>query len=72
MDQCNKGRTTQIILQLQGVNAANRRDNLVNASLGVKFNVRGGTVLVINGIAPLRKIGLELDFIWSVELEGAF
>lgn len=50
----------------------NRRLDVLNASLGVKFTVRGGMVLVVNGIAPLRKAGLQPDFIWTMGLERSF
>jgi hypothetical protein len=26
---------------------------------------------VLNGIAPLRKVGLQPDFIWTVGVEGS-
>lgn len=48
--------------------AANRMD----ASLGVKFNVRGGTVLVLNGLAPLKRAGLQPEFIWNAGFEMSF
>jgi len=53
------------------ISIPNRRDDIINAALGFKFNVRGGTVLMINGIAPLRKVGLQPDFIWTIGLEGS-
>ena len=49
-----------------------RREDRLDASLGVKFNVRGGTVLVVNGIAPLKRSSLQPDFAWTVGLEFSF
>jgi hypothetical protein len=40
--------------------------------LGGKFTVRGGTVLIVNGIFPLRGVGLQPDFIWTVGLDFPF
>ncbi len=57
--------------RIPSISVPNRTQNTVNAALGLKFNVRGGTVLVINGIAPLRKAGLQPDFIWTFGLEGS-
>lgn len=60
------------VRQAPSINIPNKRENLLNASAGVKFTVREGTVLVLNGIAPLRKVGLQPDFVWTVGVEGAF
>ena len=60
------------VRELQAINVPNRRENLISASVGMKFNVRGGMVLVLNGIAPLRRAGLQPDFIWTAGIEGAF
>lgn len=57
--------------RIPSISVPNRTQNTINAALGLKFNVRGGTVLVINGIAPLRKTGLQPDFIWTFGLEGS-
>lgn len=64
--------TTPFTRRIPSSNIPNRKNNLINASVGVKFNVRGGTVVVLNGIAPLRKVGLQPDFIWTAGIEGAF
>ena len=53
-------------------NVPNRSGDLLRASLGGKFTVRGGTVLVVNGIFPLRDVGLQPDFIWTVGLDFPF
>jgi hypothetical protein len=57
--------------RVPSISVPNRRENILNAALGLKFTVRGGTVLVLNGIAPLRKAGLQPDFIWTVGVEGS-
>jgi len=57
--------------RIPSISIPERRNNLINLATGVKFNVRGGTVLVLNAIAPLRKAGLQPDFIWTVGLEGS-
>jgi hypothetical protein len=49
-----------------------RREDLIGASLGAKFTVRGGMVLVVNGLVPLRGAGLQPDYIWTAGLEYAF
>jgi len=53
-------------------NVPNRTENILNATAGVKFTVRGGTVLVMNGMIPLRKVGLQPDFFWTLGLDLAF
>jgi hypothetical protein len=57
--------------RVPSISVPNRRENILNAALGLKFTVRGGTVLVLNGIAPLRKVGLQPDFIWTIGVEGS-
>lgn len=49
-----------------------RDENVLNASIGMKFSVRGGTTIVVNGITPLRKVGLQPDFVWTGGLEYSF
>lgn len=53
-------------------NVPNLDGDLLRASLGGKFTVRGGTVLVVNGLFPLRDVGLQPDFIWTVGLDFPF
>ena len=64
--------TTPIDRRIQSTSVPNRSEDLVNLSLGMKFRVRGGAILVVNGIAPLKKSGMQPDFIWTGGLEGAF
>lgn len=56
----------------QSTNLPQRDDNRLDASLGLKFNVRGGTVVVMNGIIPIRKVSLQPDFVWTMGLEFNF
>jgi hypothetical protein len=51
------------VRQFQATNIPNREGDLLRASLGGKFTVRGGTVLVV---------GLQPDFIWTVGLDFPF
>jgi hypothetical protein len=48
------------------------RNDQVDASFGAKFNVRSGTVLVLNGIVPLRRTSMQPDFIWTAGFEFSF
>jgi len=57
---------------IQATNVPNKSGNLLRASLGAKFTVRGGTVLVVNALLPLRDVGLQPDFIWTVGLDFPF
>lgn len=49
-----------------------RRENRLDASLGMKFSVRGGTVMAVNGIVPMRRASLQPDFILTTGLEFTF
>lgn len=49
-----------------------RDDSRLDASLGVKLNLRGGTVFVLNGTVPLKKSGLQPDFYWTSGIEISF
>ena len=64
--------TTPINRRVPSTSVPNRSEDLVNLSLGMKFRVRGGSILVINGIAPLKESGMQPDFIWTAGIEGAF
>jgi hypothetical protein len=39
-----------------------KRQDVVNASFGAKFTVRGGMVIVVNGIVPIKHAGLQPNF----------
>lgn len=60
------------VRRFPATNIPNRDGDLLRAFLGGKFTVRGGTVLVVNGIFPLRGVGLQPDFIWTVGLDFPF
>ena len=57
---------------IPATNVPNKGGDLLRASLGAKFTVRGGTVLVVNALMPLRDVGLQPDFIWTVGLDLPF
>ncbi len=48
------------------------RENLIQASAGAKFRVRGGTVLLTNVLIPLTKAGLQPGVVWTAGLEFGF
>ena len=60
------------VRQFPATNIPNLDDNLLRASIGAKFTVRGGTVITTNGIFPLREVGLQPDFIWTLGMEWGF
>jgi len=60
------------VRQFPATNIPNTDGDLLRASIGGKFTVRGGTVLVVNGIFPLRDVGLQPDFIWTIGLDFPF
>jgi hypothetical protein len=60
------------VRQFAATNVPNLDGDLLRASLGGKFTVRGGTVLVVNAILPLRDVGLQPDFIWTMGLDFPF
>ena len=49
-----------------------KRQDVVNASFGAKFTVRGGMVIVVNGIVPIKHAGLQPNFGWTTGLEYTF
>jgi len=60
------------VREVQATNIPYRREDRLDAALGAKFNVRGGTVLMVNGIVPLRRAGLQPDFTWTDGVEFAY
>jgi hypothetical protein len=60
------------VRQFPATNIPNVVGDIVRASLGAKFTVRGGTVLSTNAIFPLRDVGLQPDFIWTLGMEFGF
>jgi hypothetical protein len=69
---------SEIVLQdpflrrIPATNVPDKTGDLIRASIGGKFTVRGGTVLVVNGLFPLREVGLQPDFIWTVGVDFPF
>ncbi len=57
---------------IESTSIPNRREDRFDASVGVKFALRGGTVLMLNGTAPLRRASLQPDFILTTGLEFSF
>jgi hypothetical protein len=49
-----------------------KRQDVMNMSLGAKFAVRGGMVIVVNGLVPIKKAGLQPDIAWTAGLEYTF
>lgn len=64
--------TEPFLRRFPSTNIPNSDGDLLRAMIGGKFTVRGGTVLVANGIFPLRDIGLQPDFIWTLGLDFPF
>ena len=58
--------------QMQATSIPRRSDNRLDASVGLKFNLRGGTVLMMNGIVPLKRASLQPEFTWTGGLEFSF
>lgn len=58
--------------EIQATTIPHRSGDRLDASLGLKFNVRSGTVLVLNGIAPLRKSSMQPDLSWTAGFEFNF
>jgi hypothetical protein len=58
--------------EMPTTNIPPRSDHLLHATMGTKFTVREGTVLTLNGLLPLRKVGLQPDFYWTVGLDLRF
>ncbi|MGE0158555.1 MAG: hypothetical protein AB7T31_04030 [Gemmatimonadales bacterium] len=60
------------VRRIPATNVPNKSGDLLRASIGGKFTVRGGTVLVVNALFPLREVGLQPDFVWTVGLDFPF
>ncbi len=60
------------VRRIPATNVPNKSGDLLRASIGGKFTVRGGTVLVVNGLFPLREVGLQPDFVWTLGLDFPF
>jgi hypothetical protein len=57
---------------IQPTTIPDRRDDLVNGSLGFKFTVPRGFTLVANALVPLNRGGMRPDIIYTTGLELNF
>lgn len=57
---------------VESTDIPNMRDNPVSASLGMKFTTTNGVRLIVNGIFPMQRAGLQPDAIWTAGLEYTF
>jgi len=57
---------------IQPSNIPDRRDDLLNASVGGKFATKGGVTLIINALLPLNRGGLRTSTLWTAGLEYGF
>lgn len=60
------------VREIRTVSIPERSGDVLNVALGMKFALRGGTHLVVNGIAPLWKNGLQGDFVATAGMEIVF
>lgn len=58
--------------RLEATSIPEKRNNIINATVGTKFTVRGGTVLTTNVMFPLREVGLQPDVYWTLGLDFSF
>ncbi len=49
-----------------------RRDDLINASLGTKLTIPAGVTFLANALFPLNRGGMRADVLWTVGAEYAF
>lgn len=60
------------VREIASTSIPSRREDRLDAAVGMKFSVRGGTVLMVNSTFPLRKASLQPDAIWTMGLEFTF
>ena len=53
-------------------NIPDRRDDLLNASVGGKFSTPGGLTLILNALVPINRGGLRATTLWTAGLEYGF
>jgi hypothetical protein len=58
--------------RIESTSIPERQDDRLDASLGLKINLRGGSVFLLNGTVPLRKAGVQPDFYWTSGIEISF
>ena len=61
-----------VVRDVPATSIPNRSEDRLDASLGLKFNLRSGTVLMTNAIIPLRHASLQPNFVWTGGLEFSF
>jgi len=49
-----------------------KRQDVMNMSVGAKFTVRGGMVIIANALVPIRHSGLQPNVAWTAGLEYTF
>jgi hypothetical protein len=57
---------------IQTTTIPDRRDDIINASLGVKLTIPHAATLLANGVFPLNRGGMRPDILWTVGAEYAF
>jgi len=57
---------------LPATNIPTRAENRFDASIGLKFNMHRGAVIMTNVILPLHHGSLQPDFLWTGGLEFSF
>jgi len=53
-------------------NIPDRRDDLLNASVGAKFATKNGLTFIVNALLPLNRGGLRASTLWTLGLEYGF
>lgn len=53
-------------------NIPDRRDDILNASLGAKFASQKGFTVILNALVPLNRGGLRPSTLWTAGLEYGF
>jgi hypothetical protein len=49
-----------------------RRDDIINASLGVKLTIPQAVTVIANGVFPLNRGGMRPDVLWTAGIEYTF
>lgn len=60
------------VRSVEPTNIPDMRDHRVNGSLGFKFRTPGGPILVTNAVVPLRRGGLQSNFVWTLGIDMNF
>jgi len=53
-------------------NIPDRRDDLLNASIGTKLSTKKGMTFIANALLPLNRGGLRASTLWTLGLEYGF